>query len=357
MADQEQSVGNNSFVVQSGGSTNIQAGVGPEEMRQIIGTLAEFHKQFTEIAMGTVEQRMKDFENRLVDKFSVLENANSEAFKDPDFQYVLRRAQMGYARCGDVDVAETIVDVIAERSKATDRNRLQMTLNEAVEIAGSLTANEFAELSLVFMIKNTQDLSVGNFTLFANYLRAKILPLLHDVSRSVSSYKFLEAQRCATIQLTSVDLGQWLRQSYGGIFSKGFTAEDLMNHLPEEKKGILEGAKRNDGQSLIIPCLNDKSKFQFARRNKIELLQELEAFDLNKDQREVLGNLYEGTFMNLAEAREIIDPVIPEFEELVHVWNHTPLKQLDLTSIGIAIAHSKMRSMSGFNADLSIWID
>lgn len=353
MADQEQSTGDNSLAVQSLRDTHVHTGVGPEEMRRIIEALG----QHTQIANEMVNQRLKDFEERLMHKFATMDQANPEAFKDPDFQYALISAQKTHARCGDDKVADIIVDVIAERSKISDRNRLQLTLNEAIKVSGSLTANEFAELSLTFLIKNTHNYGVGTFDGFITYLERHFRPLLADLSHSDSSYQFLESQRCAIIELTEVSFEKWLWTRYGGIFSKGFTDQQLKDRLPEGKKNIFDGAKRSEGKPLLIPCLNDPSKLQFSLQNRETLIVELQLFDLEEPVINSLASVYEASYMPLSEIVEMVDPRFPEFEELKDVWSDTPLKKLKLTSIGIAIAHSNLRHLIGFEADLSIWID
>ena len=57
------------------------------------------------------------------------------------------------------------------------------------------------------------------------------------------------------------------------------------------------------------------------------------------------------------EIIELIAPDVPAIRTLAELWEQTPLKQLHLTSVGIAIGFSNMRRMNPkFDADLSIWI-
>ena len=49
-------------------------------------------------------------------------------------------------------------------------------------------------------------------------------------------------------------------------------------------------------------------------------------------------------------------PSVPEIRRLDQLWHSTPLKNLSLTTVGIAIGHANLARLSGFKSDLSIWI-
>lgn len=351
MTDQRQKVGDNSVVVQSGRDTVIQAGIGREEMQNIIETLAQQQTQYAAVAREIVDARLVDLEQRLIEKFTTPGQANTGAFKDPDFQYLLTRAQHAYARSGDKQVADTLVDIIAERSKLSKRDRLMMALNAAVDVAPTLTANEFAELSLVFLIRYTAIHGQVSLDGFKQYFQKTIAPLLPDIATTRSSYQYLEGQRCSSIEISSISVQKAFHSNYGGLICKGFTLENLKKHLPDDKKHIL------DGSPLLIPCLHDPSRLQFRALTGEEALDQLKNFDLEEEQRNNVVSVFKGAFMSLEEIKTALIPLIPKFGTFTDLWDSTLLKNLTLTSIGIAIAHSNLRRLCGFEADLSIWID
>jgi len=358
MTDQRQKAGEKSLVVQSGGDTHINLGVTAEDMRQILGALGATQiEAATAAAREEVRIRIDEIGRRIVEIFSQGGRGNPAAFNDPDFQYLLTRAQHAFARSGDDRVADTIIDVIAERSKLTKRDRLMMTLNDAVETAATLTRAEFAVLSLVFLLKRTINTAIGDKYSFIEFFHEQISPLLSDIDASDSCFQYLESQRCANIQLTTAKLQSILHNLYGGIFSKGFTDEELMRHLPEGKKEILGAAKRTDGQTLLVECLNDPSRIQFRAQNHTAAIKELDAFDLNDNERKNLGAMYQNTFMPLNEIQELVNDEIPDFHMLVDIWDHSSINRLQLTSLGTAIGHSNLRRLTGFSTDLSIWIN
>jgi hypothetical protein len=198
VSDQKQQVGTQSLAVQSGGNTTITQGLSPEDMQKILLALGTQLTTYTAIAREIVDARLADFKEQLIEKFVDAGTANSTAFMDPDFQYALTRAQHAYARSGDEGVCDILIDLIAARSKQTDRSRLSLTLNDAVEKAAVLTKNEFAELSLSYLIRYV---NLGAVTLpsFGARLSQFVSPLLPDISTENASYQYIEAQSCGSI--------------------------------------------------------------------------------------------------------------------------------------------------------------
>src|SRR5207248_2610386 len=117
-----------------------------------------------------------------------------------------------------------------------------------------LTNNEFAELSLSYLLRYTRCLNVASIGGFIEHLRHDVRPLLSEISREQSSYTYLESRGCASIEMGELDLLRIFYSSYGGLFSNGFDRQMLESHLPEGKKNALD--------NFILPCAHDKDKLQ-----------------------------------------------------------------------------------------------
>ncbi len=226
-------------------------------------------------ARDIVNDRIKDFEERVLAKFANATSTRSEAFKDPDFQYVIVQAQYAYARSGDQQVRDTLVDLIARRSLQTERTRLSLSLDEAVERAARLTKNEFAELSLVYFMRYTR-VNVQNFEQLMQVLSKFVAPLLPDISASQSSYQYLQAQSLANIEQFPVQIARQFSATYSGLLSMGFSRIELKAHLPDGKKDSLD--------ALLSSCLNDSTKLQFSVMNRNDFHERAANTDLNRSQ-------------------------------------------------------------------------
>ena len=352
MTKQRQKARDTALAVQSGRDTHVQVGFTLEDALQILTELGQQQVEaYTAAAEKAVAERLDDFAMRLVKVFTDQRIADIQAFQDPDFQYLLTRAQHAYARSGDGQVADVLIDIIAARSKQTKRDRLSLVLNAAVEIAPTLTANEFAELSLSFLVKYTVQRGFISVDDFRQNFETNLAPLLPDISTAFSSYQYLESQRCAKIEGAGRYRIEQMFREYCGLFSKGFTLEKLKDHMPDGKKDIL------DDSSLLMTCTHDSTKLQLRALNHEQALELLKEFDLIEAERTNIANLFESTCMSLEEISRGLASTIEGLDTLIDLWNNTALCRLSLTSIGIAIGHSNLRQLCGFDADLSIWIN
>ena len=178
MSSQDQDIENGSVGIQSGRDTIIQQGITTEQLSQILGAIAALIPSFVAIAKEIVDARLEAFEKEIMSKFANSQKADSEAFKDPDFLYMLASAQHAYVRSDDQTTQQILIDLLARRSQEKQRSRLSLTLNQAIEKASFLTINEFAELSLCFLVSHTYIDHINSLELFAAHINEFYIPLL-----------------------------------------------------------------------------------------------------------------------------------------------------------------------------------
>ena len=354
MTEQRQSVGAGGTAIQSRGDTVINTGITPANMREILDALAAQLPTYAAMARELVDSRLADLEERILRKFVDPQAASPDAFKDPDFQYLLGRAQHAYARSGDSLVADTLVDLVARRSKEDQRNRLALTLNDAVETVAVLTRNEFAELALCYLLGRTINHGILSMAAFVTYGQTCIDPLVPDISNAESSYQYLDAHGCASLAMQQMfappNVVEIFRRNYAGLFSRGFDLGTLEQHLPDGKKNVFVGT------NMLIPCMNDPAKVQLNCQNK-EAFEKLTApLNLDEGLRNSLWAMFEGTVWSGEEFVSNVSAHWPGIRPLIAVWNSTPVGKMNLTTAGIAIGHAYLKAVSNFEADLSIWI-
>ena len=174
--DQEQSVTEGSTAIQAGGNiTILNNGLTYDEVKTV--ALDVFKANFYELA-GDAKEIAKTRAEEITEEFlSKLQKENPTGFKksgDPDFQYALYTVQKEYARNGDKELGDLLVDLLVDRSKQEQRDILQIVLNESLSTAPKLTENQLAVLAMIFLFKHTQHLGVGNHQMFAEYLDAYV---------------------------------------------------------------------------------------------------------------------------------------------------------------------------------------
>lgn len=349
--DQSQDASDGSLAIQSARDTNITVGMSAEDMQRIMETLSQQLPTYAAVAREVVDARLADFKDEVLKKFADQEKADAGAFADPDFQYVFTRAQHAYARSGDAVTRDTVVDLIAKRSKEGTRSRLSLTLNDAVEKAAVLTKNEFAELSLVYLIRYTRHLGINSLEAFGEYCRTQMLPLLADISRESASYQYLQAHSCGSIEITSITLPDAFRENYAGVLTIGCAVEDLQGALAEEKRAAFAAS------TLVIPCLSDPTKVQLAALSRDVFDSKATPLGFDESERNALWNKMMESVPSGDALTTRIETVFPEIRELIDIWSSTPLKQMTLTTVGIAVGYANLlRAAVGFQADLGVWI-
>jgi hypothetical protein len=150
--NQEQTVAEGGIAIQSGGSVQIiKNGLSYEEVRA--AALDVFKANFYELA-GEAREIASARAEEITTKFlSQIQKEFPDGIKksaDPDFQYALFNVQKQYARNGDKNLGDLLVDLLIDRSKQEQRDILQIVLNESLETAPKLTEQQLAVLSITF---------------------------------------------------------------------------------------------------------------------------------------------------------------------------------------------------------------
>ena len=66
-----------------------------------------------------------------------------EEFKNPAMQDALFQTQKEYAKSGDEELGNLLVDILVDRAKTQERNMLQLVLDESLLVAPKLTVEHF----------------------------------------------------------------------------------------------------------------------------------------------------------------------------------------------------------------------
>ncbi len=354
ISDQEKTMNRQS---QKGGdgSTNIQAGeltivqgMTYPEVREVALDIFEsnFYKlagEAKEIAAERAEQITGDF----LDK---LQKENPEGFKkaqDPDFQHALFTVQKEYARTGDEDLADLLVDLLVDRSKQEKRDILRIVLNESLSVAPKLTDDQLAALAIIFFAKYTQNQGIGNHEMLANNFDQFVKPFVSKLSKKQACYQHLEFSGCGSISMSTNSLSSIYGKIYQGLFLKGFDKDEI------EKRGISIGLDPR----FFIPCLNDENKLQ-VKANRLEGLSEyMDKQDIPKDDKGKIIALFNLNKMNDNEIKDKIIEISPYMADTFEIWSDSPLQNFNLTSVGIAIGHANIKRLVGEFSNLSIWIN
>lgn len=347
---QDQEVGANSLGVQSGGDANINIGTSSEDVRAIIETLADQLPKYAAIAATIVDQRLKEFEERVLNRFESDSSTRPEAFQDPDFQYLIGRAQHAFARSGDEDMADSLAELIAERSRCKSQSRLSLSLNGAVERVPLLTSEEFAELSATFIIRRVKFHSIQSFSQLAAVVTQYYLPVIFNVSKEENSYLYLESIGCGKLSFGSLELYDAWRQTYPSLMNKGATEEQLAAASTAESGRMLidAGLVYKSGRDVDhwLPHLGSEQEFSAAIR----------AAALDATNADRSWQVLTGTALTKEEITSAMIDLVPNIADIALAWNESPLKSFEASSVGLAIGFSNLARVANFKGNIGIWI-
>lgn len=347
--DQEQNVADGSTAIQAGGNVNItKMGLTYAEVRDV--ALDVFRANFYElagVAKETAKARAEEITESFLTKLQKEHPAGLEKSHDPDFQYALFTVQKEYARNGDKDLGDLLVDLLVDRSKQEQRDILQIVLNESLSTAPKLTESQLAVLAVIFLFKYTQNFGIGNHQMLAEYLDKHVAPFASKIVKNMACYQHLEFSGCGAIGLGERSLESILGITYQGQFLKGFDEKEIAD------RGVSIGLD----QRFFMPCLNDRAKLQVRANNKELLDKAFEAHAITPEDRSKITTLFDVGKMNDAEIKDKCIEIRPYMAGLFETWSGSAMKSFTLTSVGIAIGHANIKRLVGEFANLSIWIN
>ena len=312
-------------------TVNINQGTPYNEVKEIVLDLFKAnYLDLSEKAAEIAQKRAEEITEKFLYKLNKEYPCGLNQAEDPDFQYSVFTVQKEYARSGDKELGDLLVDILVDRTKQDQRSILQIVLNESLTVVPKLTEVQLSTLSIIFVFRYTQSLYVIDDNSFGKYLDIEILPFASKLSKNNSCYQHLVYTGCGSISIGEIKLETVLSSTYTGIFYKGFDSDEII------KNAISIG---NDPR-IFGKCLNDNSKLQI----------------LDEDKQKIMS-LYQQYKMNEQEIKLKCISLRNYMSNIFDVWDNSSMKNTTLTSVGITIGHGNLKRLIGEFADLSIWIN
>ncbi len=347
--EQKQEVSDGSTAIQAGGNVSItKTGLTYSEVRDL--ALDVFRANFYELAglaKETAKVRAEEITETFLAKLQKEYPTGLDKSYDPDFQYALFTVQKEYARNGDKELGDLLVDLLVDRSKQEHRDILQIVLNESLGTAPKLTENQLSALAIIFLFRYTQHNGIGNHELLGEYFEKFVTPFSKHIVKNRACYQHLEFTGCGSIGIGSSNLESILGNTYQGQFLKGFEEKEITD------RNISIGLDTR----FFIKCLNNPSNIQVRSNNKKQLEEAFDQHGITPDDRNKIMELFNMNKMSEAEIKDKCIEIRPYMANIFDVWTDSAMKQFSLTSVGIAIGHANIKRLVGEFANLSIWIN
>lgn len=301
--------------------------------------------QLSKEAASIAKQRAEEITDKFLNELKEQLPDGISQMNQPDIQYALFTVQKEYARTGDKELLENLVNILVDRVAANERSLLQIVLNESLDVLPKLTNEQLDILSLVFLLRYSRRLNISNIEDFKNYLLESIIPFMVD-AKEESNYQHLEFTGCGSVSVLGHKIEDNFADSYKGLFSKGFSMEEFKSVLKDEKLST----------TVLSPCLHNENLFQVSSVDDAQL--EKICVDAGADRNLVEGikKLQNSKIMTSKEVKDFVIGLDPLIKQLFEIWEESPLRMVTLTSVGIAIAQANIKRKISEQYNLSIWI-
>lgn len=347
--NQEQKSGDNSNNLQAGRDIIVH-GLTYTETKDLVKTEAqEVFKQNSLVlaneAYNLALSRSEELLDNFLRKLEAKKPEAIEAMRDPGMQYSVFNAQKEYSKTGDKDLSDLLEDILVERAQNPKRDLMQIVLDECVSVAPKLTPDQFDALSLIFILRYTMNNGVVNQLALIQYALHHILPFQSGIREEEEArYQHLEFSGCGTVGISSINIASVFRQNYMILFSKGFSIEEFEQKVGQDPKF----------KKYIIPYQKDKFQINVINQEQVKIVGN--ADNLTEEEVSKINAIFNSSTMNDQEAKEHIIKLFPPFEKFMEDWDKSDIKNLTLTSVGIAIGHANIARKTKQNYNLKIWI-
>lgn len=344
--EQKQAVAEGGAGIQAGGDLTVNVGPSFSEIDKIV--VDRVKAEMIGYSLETQERIDRSLERYRTEIHYLFERKEMrrEAFRDPDFVYLLGRAGHFYARAGEDQLLDILTRLLVLRSKEIERSRLSLILNEAVEKSAVLTAEEFAAMALVFLVRYCS-VDKSDIMALSNHLNTAVVPLIDKVSTEQSCGRYIQSHGCGSLEIFEYTLENCLLGVFGGLFCYGFADKtELYAHLPN-REGLID--------DLIVPCVHEEGRIQIDALNKTDLLMKVATRGLTEEEVDKVYKGIEQKYLRKDRIIEVLEPSVPRIQELFDLWDSSYLKKLSLTTNGLALGYSYLRPTMEL-PEISVWI-
>lgn len=341
---------------QEGGadSTNLQGqnvvinnGINYSDAREI--ALDVFKSNFLELSQSAAfiaKQRAEELIDEFLKRINEKDPSKINKIQDPDIQHAIFTAQKEYARSGEKDLEEMLIDILLRRVDEDSQSLKKIVLNESLEILPKLTNEQLDILTVVFLIHETQNYQITDKLTFKNYLKQYFSPFIDKLTPINTVYKHLEYTGCCgSFGIPDDNFSNLLLQRYTGIFSNGF-----------EKSKYEQITNDNEiYNQLIIASINNPSLYQFNAMDENVLEKKINELGINQHVNS-FKSLFKNSTMSIEQANKYLIELEPKMENLIKIWKESYICTMNVTTVGIMLAIINFKRKTGIDINVDIWI-
>lgn len=347
---QDQIAKENAIAVQTKGDVHIEQnnGVSYSDVKDIAYDL--FEANFVRLSKSAADialKRSMEITEKAITKLKKEFGDKFDKANDPNFQSCLYDIQVEYAKTGDDELGDLLLDALLQVCGENSRSLKGITFQESLKIIPKLTKTHVVTLSIIFFLRSCTQAGIRNYAMFGNFLDNLVKPLLGEISTHPSCYQHLEFTGCVTFDNGQPSLASSFKNVFPELFQTGFD---------ESVVGSLK-LNNNMREEFISTCLVDNKKFSVWFLPDAGLNAKLNRLNIPIEVQKRVIHAYTMHRMSDEEVIKRCIEVRPYMSNLFDIWTSQGIKNLRLTTVGIAIGSQHFGKISQTKTDLSNWFE
>jgi hypothetical protein len=303
-----------------------------------------------QVAHVEAERRIELFLSELDVRLSrSLTNDQVNKFNDPAILHSLNQALQATALQNEATLRKIIADLVVKRVIQDESSLKRIVYTEAIKTVSLLTSEMLDMLALTFLLRRAHILDINTW----NDFRLRVWPFLKPFlgfKGTQAELQHLEYAGCGIVAPSTADETdalRILRASYSALFQRGLSYEEAKSlRIPES---AIADAIYADEQNVCY-------RFRFRSRTELEQFFQ-DHPQLSPGVRQRIVAMLEKCMGSLETSYQQLITEVPEAATLVSTWNSSPIRFLDLTSVGLVIGATHFEGRTGQQVPIDVWIN
>jgi hypothetical protein len=238
-----------------------------------------------------------------------------------------------------------LVELLAEHSKSDKDTLTDKALKESLDVVPKLTKRELSAVSVIFILKYAQRNDLHHSFELNEYISRFCSPFMSELTKKDATYEHLFYTGVGSHNGRGINLESTLRATYSRVFQKGVNEQTIKSLLDKWNKGWSVRAHPDKEAMYIFSALNINT-----------LKNDLSYSGCPESLISEIISTYDSNVMSNYEIRSSITKFDPKLNSIFDTWNFSGMRYTNLTTVGIAIAHTNVQLNVEKMADLSVWL-
>lgn len=330
-------------------SSNMQIinnnGLSYSDVKDIALTIFEqnFYR-LSENAAIEARRRAEELVQKFIDTmYNYKKNLDINIFESPGFQHSLVSAQIEYAKSGEEQILDILINVIVERADSTKHTIKNILLDEAIKTIPKLTQSHLNLLSSIFVFSNYR-LEITTLDELVNKLIFMFKNFMYVIYFGDLFPNHLISMGCATRSSFGRDLDDIIKAIGLPFFYKGFSMEEAME---------LVGS--SDLEKALVTSFVDEGYYLIKGRYEEEWRNELKEVLGHSTEIEKLIDLHKSKQFFSKEIKSYLVKRDKDIGVIFSYWDRHA-RNLSLTPLGLLIGLLNYRNKAKEEIDIEQYL-